>query len=73
MSNPTIEIFDAATGENVIREMTDAEYAAEKARIKSNEEIAAQAKAEADAKAEAKAAVLTKLGLTEEEAKALIG
>lgn len=73
MSNPTIEIFNAITGENIIREMTDAEYAAEKVRIKSNEEITEQAVAEADAKAEAKTAVLAKLGLTEEEAKALIG
>ena len=63
MTNPTIQIGDE------VREMTDAEYAqwqADKAEAEAN------AKAQA-AKAAARQAVLDKLGLTQDEAKALLG
>ena len=72
MSNPIIEIFDAATGENISREMTNEEYAAEKARIKSNEEIAIALKSAELAKQTAKTELFAKLGITEEEAKLLL-
>ena len=63
----TIEkIFDATTGEETIVERE--ENKTEKAdRLKSQERIN-----EAEAKAEAKAALLEKLGITEDEAKLLL-
>lgn len=63
--------FNAATGEETIteREETAAET---KARLERAKELAA-AQAEAQAKEAARSAVLTKLGLTVEEAQALLG
>lgn len=69
MTKPTIRIVDAQTGEVIDREMTDAEF---KAHQDDRAAIAA-AESEAQAKADAKAALLAKLGLTEDEAKLLIG
>jgi hypothetical protein len=73
---PTKLIVDCSTGEQTIVELTDEEIEAlEKARAEQAEQQAA-AEAEAQAKAEAKAsalAKLTKLGLTEAEANAIIG
>ena len=69
MSNPLIRIHDMATGKIIDREMTNAEHA---------EWQAQQAEAEAQAivvadKTEARQAVLNKLGLTADEAAALLG
>lgn len=68
----TIErIFDATTGEttDIERDMTAQEIAeTEKAQAE-----VAQKQAEADSKEAARQAVLTKLGLTAEEAQALLG
>jgi hypothetical protein len=70
LSNITTEIdADGAT----VRELTPEEFA----EIKSEQDLLAQIKADADAKvkadAEAKAALLERLGITEEEAKLLVG
>lgn len=69
MSNPIIRIHDLATGEVVDRPMTAAEMKkaeAEKVAYLAGEE-------ERQAKAAAKAALLERLGITEEEAALLLG
>jgi hypothetical protein len=69
MTNPTIRIHNTETNEIIDREMTDdefADYQAEQA------EYAAK-QAELEAKATARAALLTQLGITEEQAKLLLG
>jgi len=68
----TISIFDAITNENIEREMTDEEIAAHKA---GELETAAIRKAEDLAKAEKeknREVLLTKLGITAEEAALLL-
>jgi hypothetical protein len=68
MSRPIIRIHNASTDEVIDREMNDAEFAAYEAQQAANtaaEEAAAE-------KASARAALLTKLGITEEEAKLLL-
>lgn len=65
----TAHIHDAATGETIVRDMTDDELAL----IETAKNEAAAAEAEAKAKAAARAAVLAKLGLTADEATALLG
>ena len=69
MSRPTIRIHDLSTDTITDREMNDEEYAAHQQQIADN----ATREAEAQAKAEAKAALLAKLGITEDEAKLLLG
>jgi hypothetical protein len=65
----TIKIVNVETGEEIEREMTAAEIAQAKA---DEAEHKAQVKAEQDRLAE-KAALLAKLGITENEAKLLFG
>ena len=69
----TISIYDHATGETTVRDMTDAELA----ELAYQAELAAEKKAEEQAiaaeKAEAKAALLERLGITVEEAALLLG
>jgi hypothetical protein len=68
-----ISITDAITGETVERELTKeelAQRAAEIAAAKAEETAKAE---EAAIKAEARAAILNRLGLTEEEAALLLG
>jgi hypothetical protein len=68
MSKPTIKITNITTGEEIEREMNAEELAQyEKDKIAVN----AQRQAEA-AKAADKAALLSKLGITEDEAKLLL-
>lgn len=65
---PMKRIHNIETDEIIDREMTDAEFAdyqADQARW-------AAEQAEAEAKAEAKAALLDRLGITEDEAKLLL-
>ena len=69
MSKPTVRIHDMATGEVIERVMTDAEHAEWQAQ---QAEAEAQAEAAA-AKNAARQAVLDKLGLTQDEAQALLG
>ena len=69
MSKPTVRIHDMATGEVIDRVMTDAEHTEWQAQQAESE---AQAEAAA-AKVAARQAVLDKLGLTSNEAQALLG
>jgi hypothetical protein len=64
-----IRIHDTSTDEVIDREMTDAEFTQWEADQASH----AAAKAEAEAKAISKAALLDKLGISEDEAKLLLG
>jgi hypothetical protein len=68
MTRPTIKIHDCSTDEVIVRELNDAEFAQYQANV-----AAAEAKVAAKAEAEAeKAALLTKLGITADEAKLLL-
>lgn len=68
-----IGIYDHSTGEQIVREMTPEEQAQRDAEVAAALEAKAQRQAEAEAKATTKQAALEKLGLTEEEVKALLG
>jgi hypothetical protein len=69
MPKPIITIHNVETGETVEREMTAAELKQYEA-----DQLAAQARSEAEAtKATEKAALLAKLGITEDEARLLLG
>ena len=61
-------IYNVATGEVIEREMN----ADELAQVEIDKANAAQRKAQAEAKAAEKAALLDRLGITEEEAKLLL-
>ncbi len=67
-----IEI-NCETGEVIERPLTADEIAANEAAAARAEADRLAAQAEAEAKAEAKAALLEKLGITEDEAKLLLG
>ena len=69
MKNPTIRIHNIETNEIIDREMTDAEFEAHKAERAAE----VQAKTEAEAKAAQRQALLNRLGITEEEARILLG
>ena len=69
MTNPIIKLVNAETGEEIEREMNAEE-------LKSYKSMQAKAKAELEAEAKAatdKAALLEKLGITEDEARLLLG
>ena len=68
MTKPTIKLVNATTGEELEREMNAQEFAGYEAT-----QVAQLAKqAEAQAKATQKAALLERLGITEDEAKLLL-
>ena len=67
-TRPMVRIHDAETNEVIDREMNDAEFAQYEA-DKAAQAVAAEAKAKAEAD---KAALLARLGLTEDEAKLLL-
>lgn len=69
MSRPLVTIHNAETGEIVQREMNDAEFA----QYQTDQAEATAKIAEADAKAATRQALLNKLGITEEEARLLLG
>lgn len=69
MSKPIIRIHNIETNEIIDREMTEEEFI----KFKAEQEATAQAKANEQAQAAAKAALLERLGITEEEAKLLLG
>lgn len=73
MSKPMVKIHNIETDEVIVREMTDEEYNAHLADVAVEEARKAEVEAEAKAKAEAKTALLDKLGITEEEARLLLG
>ena len=69
MTNPIVKIHNVETGEVIEREMNPDELAQHEADI-----VASQARLEQEAAEEArKAALLEKLGITEDEAKLLLG
>ncbi len=68
MTKPIIKIHDVETNEVIEREMNDVEYAQYQTDIITEQ----TRKAEAEAQVIAKAALLAKLGITEEEAKLLL-
>lgn len=69
MANPTRIEKNCTTGEEIIIELTDEEVAEMEARAAEHQ---AQREAEETAAAAAKAAVLAKLGITEEELRAAL-
>lgn len=69
MSRPIIRIHNLETDEVIDREMNDEEFA----QYEIEKEIEAERKAEAEAKTAARQALLNKLGITEEEARLLLG
>jgi hypothetical protein len=69
MSRPIIRIHNIETDQVIDREMTVAEFDQHKANL----ELDAERQAEADAKATQKAALLERLGITEDEARLLLG
>ena len=73
MAKPEISIVDASTGEQIIREMTTDEYNEYKEYIAISDTEKETAQAEANAKEAQRQAVLNRLGITEEEARILLG
>lgn len=76
MTRPTKLIVDCSTGVTTEVELTDEEIAQREIDIKTSQTLEAKRQAELEAKAEAKASALAKLqelGLTEDEAAAIIG
>ena len=69
MSRPMIRIHDLATDEVIDREMNDQEFAA----FEANQAAQAEAQAAIESKAAQRQALLTRLGITEEEARILLG
>jgi len=69
MTRPMVRIHNTETNEVIDREMNNAEF-----KIYEAEQVAAlERQAEANAKAAQKAALLDRLGITEAEAKLLLG
>lgn len=68
-TRPEITIVNGETGEILVREMNDDELA----QWKVDEEREMKRQADLDAKAQARQAILDRLGLTEDEAKILLG
>jgi len=66
-------IVDCSTGEQTVVPLTAEEIAELEAAAAQAEQDRLAAEAKAQAKAEAKAEILAKLGLTEDEAKVLLG
>jgi FMN-dependent NADH-azoreductase len=73
MTKLTASEFDVFTNELSVRDLTDEEVATLEAKAAAKAAKEAQAQAEAEAKAEAKAALLERLGMTDDEAKLLLG
>lgn len=69
MTKPMVRVHDISTDEVIDREMTNAEFA----EYKTEQAKQVTAQAEAAAKTQAKADLLAKLGITEDEAKLLLG
>jgi hypothetical protein len=69
MSKPIVRIHNIETDEIIDREMTNAEFK----EYEADQKLQAIALAEMQAKAQAKAALLDRLGITEDEAKLLFG
>ena len=68
-SNPQVKIVNVETGEEIVRDANTQELS----QIKADEEEAANRASTAAQKAEDRAALLAQLGITEEQAKLLLG
>ena len=68
MTKPQVKIFNAATGEEIIRDANSEELA----QIEIDAANSLARKAEAEAKAGQKAALLERLGITQDEANLLL-
>ena len=68
MTRPIVRIHDLSTDEVIDREMNDAEFA----QYEADQAAAAESAAEEAAKAAEKASLLTRLGITADEAKLLL-
>lgn len=66
---PMVKIHNTETNEVIEREMNDAEFA----QYEADQAIQAAEQAEAESKAAQRRALLTRLGITEEEARILLG
>ena len=73
MTTPTKIVVDCSTGEVSEIELTQEEVAQREADAKAFADAKAQEEADAAAKAADKAALLERLGITEDEAKLLLG
>ena len=73
MSNDKKMLHDAATNEITIVELTDEEQAERDAEIIAHQNAKELKLAEAEARATQKAALLERLGITEDEARLLLG
>jgi hypothetical protein len=69
MTRPMVRIHNTETDEVIDREMNDAEFA----KYELEQEARATVQAEAEAKAAQRQALLSRLGITEEEASILLG
>ena len=69
MNRPIVKIVNVTTAEEIEREMNDEEYA----QYEINKAAEIERKAQVEAKAAARQAILDRLGLTEEEARLLLG
>jgi hypothetical protein len=69
MSRPIIRIHNQETNEVIDREMNDAEFA----QYEAEQSAQAVLQAEADARTAQRQALLNRLGITEEEARILLG
>jgi len=69
MSKPMVRIHNTETDEVIDREMNDAEFA----QYQADQATEVARKAEADTKAAQRQALLTRLGITAEEAQLLLG
>jgi hypothetical protein len=68
MTKPIIRIHNTETNEVIDRQMTNAEFA----QYQADQELEAQRQAQVEAEGAAKAALLDRLGITEDEAKLLL-
>jgi hypothetical protein len=73
MTNPTIRIHNVETNEVVDREMTDEEFAIYQEELTAHAELEAASEQKALQKIDEKAALLERLGLTEEELQTILG
>ena len=72
MANDNVFNYDHATGETVVREMTDAEQAIRNAEVEAAKAIMGAERAATEQAAADKAALLAKLGITADEARLLL-
>jgi uncharacterized protein with von Willebrand factor type A (vWA) domain len=73
MANNKIYIYDGWNNEYIERELTDEEQAQKNAQDAAAELAKAEKQAEEQTKVEQRQALLNKLGITEEEARLLLG